>query len=114
MPSPLGRPGRGARRGKRKAPGAIGEGPFRIRVAAELSGVPAATLRAWERRYGVPAPSRTTSAYRLYSANDVEQVRRLRVLVERGVSPAEAARAVLAEPAPAGRPPPPPAAAPAP
>lgn len=73
-----------------------GAGPYRIQVAAELSGVAAATLRAWERRYGVPVPRRTASAYRLYTAEDVAQVRRMRDLVEDGgVSPAEAARVVL-------------------
>jgi MerR family transcriptional regulator, light-induced transcriptional regulator len=78
----------------------MGPGPFRIHVAAELSGVPAATLRAWERRYGVPVPRRTASAYRLYAAEDVEQVTRMRELVGQGVSPAEAARIVRAGPAP--------------
>lgn len=33
------------------------------------------TLRAWERRYGVPAPQRTPSGHRLYSQRDVEIVR---------------------------------------
>jgi MerR family transcriptional regulator, light-induced transcriptional regulator len=74
----------------------VGRGPFRIQVAADLSGVSAATLRAWERRYGVPVPRRTASAYRLYAAEDVEQVRQMRALVEQGVSPAEAARVVRA------------------
>jgi MerR family transcriptional regulator, light-induced transcriptional regulator len=75
-------------------------GPFRIQVAAELSGIPAATLRAWERRYGVPVPRRTASAYRLYTPEDVELLRRMRDLVDDGVSPAEAARVVLGSPAP--------------
>lgn len=75
-------------------------GPYRIQIAAELCGVLPATLRAWERRYGVPIPRRTASAYRLYSADDVELIRRMRELVEGGVSPAEAARSVLASAAP--------------
>jgi MerR family transcriptional regulator, light-induced transcriptional regulator len=75
-------------------------GPYRIQNAAELCGVPPATLRAWERRYGVPVPRRTAAAYRLYSADDVELVRRMRELVDGGVSAAEAARTVLAAPAP--------------
>lgn len=75
-------------------------GPYRIQIAAELCGVLPATLRAWERRYGVPIPRRTASAYRLYSADDVELVRRMRELVATGVSPAEAARTVLASAAP--------------
>lgn len=77
---------------------ALGPGPYRIQVASELSGVPAATLRAWERRYGVPVPRRTAAAYRLYSADDVDQIRRMRELVDQGVSPAEAARVVRATP----------------
>jgi hypothetical protein len=40
-------------------------------MAAELSGIPAATLRAWERRYGVPIPRRTASA--LLACVDAEQ-----------------------------------------
>lgn len=74
-------------------------GPYRIQVAAELCGVPPATLRAWERRYGVPVPRRTASAYRLYTVEDVELVKRMRELVDGGVSPSDAARIVLAIPA---------------
>ena len=47
---------------------------YRIRAVAELTGVSTATLRAWERRYGVPTPSRTASAYRLYGDEDVALV----------------------------------------
>jgi hypothetical protein len=32
----------------------VGRGPFRIHTVAELTGVPEPTLRAWERRYGIP------------------------------------------------------------
>jgi len=61
-----------------------------------MCGIAPATLRAWERRYGVPVPRRTASAYRLYTVEDVELLARMRVLVEEGVAPAEAARVVLA------------------
>lgn len=67
---------------------------YRIRAVAELTGVSTATLRAWERRYGVPAPARTASAYRLYGDDDVALVAQMRDLVESGVAPAEAARAL--------------------
>lgn len=73
-----------------------GSGPYRIRVAAELSGVSPATLRAWERRYGIPVPRRSSTAYRLYTAEDVELVQRMRGLVESGVPPSDAARTCLA------------------
>ncbi|HRI63335.1 MAG TPA: MerR family transcriptional regulator [Polyangium sp.] len=71
---------------------------YRIRTVSELTGVSSATLRAWERRYGVPAPSRTASAYRLYSDEDVALITRMRDLVKLGTAPAEAARALLGEP----------------
>lgn len=68
---------------------------YRISTVSHLTGVSTATLRAWERRYGVPTPARTASAYRLYSDADVAQVRRVSDLVKQGVSAAEAARSVL-------------------
>jgi acyl-CoA hydrolase len=70
-------------------------GRFRINVVAETTGIPEATLRAWERRYQVPKPSRTPSGYRLYSQNDVAQVKRMRELCEAGISPADAAKEIL-------------------
>jgi DNA-binding transcriptional MerR regulator len=69
-------------------------GRFRIQVVSELTAVPAPTLRAWERRYGIPTPARTASAYRLYSDHDVAMVRRLRDLCANGMSIAEAARMI--------------------
>lgn len=70
---------------------------YRIRTVSELTSVSSATLRAWERRYGVPAPSRTASAYRLYSDEDVALIIKMRDLVKTGTAPAEAARALLGE-----------------
>jgi MerR family transcriptional regulator, light-induced transcriptional regulator len=98
MATPSRQLGGSALRGREAASPAPGAGPFRIRTVAALSGVPATTLRAWERRYGVPAPGRTASAYRLYTADDVERVRRLRALVEQGVSPSDAAQKLRAAP----------------
>jgi DNA-binding transcriptional MerR regulator len=69
-----------------------GQGRYRIHAVAELTGIPEATLRAWERRYNVPVPLRTASGYRLYSHMDVEQVRRMRELCAAGMSPADAAK----------------------
>lgn len=72
-------------------------GKYRIQTVAEMTGVSAATLRAWERRYGVPVPSRTDSSYRVYSEADVEMIRRVRELCEGGMAPAEATRLVFEE-----------------
>lgn len=62
-----------------------------------MTGISAATLRQWERRYGVPSPDRTDSAYRLYGQQDIDQIRRMVSLGEQGISPSEAARMVKAE-----------------
>jgi DNA-binding transcriptional MerR regulator len=70
-------------------------GRFRIQVVSRLSGVPPATLRAWERRYGVPSPARTSAAYRLYDESDIVLIRRMRELVESGMAASDAARLVL-------------------
>jgi MerR family transcriptional regulator, light-induced transcriptional regulator len=72
----------------------IGEGRYRIHTVSELTGVPEATLRAWERRYAVPVPERTPSGYRLYSHRDVELVKRMRELTDKGMAPVDAARLV--------------------
>lgn len=68
---------------------------YRIHAVAEMTGVPAPTLRAWERRYGIPRPGRSESSYRLYSDADVAEVRHLVVLQTRGLAPSEAARLLL-------------------
>jgi MerR family transcriptional regulator, light-induced transcriptional regulator len=83
-----------------------GSGRYRIHAVAELTGVPEATLRAWERRYAVPVPVRTPSGYRLYSPKDVDQVKRMRELCASGMAPVDAAK-MVSEP---GRPVPPPIA----
>ena len=70
------------------------QGRYRIHAVAELTGVPEATLRAWERRYAVPTPLRTPSGYRLYSHKDVELVKRMRELCGGGMAPVDAAKVV--------------------
>lgn len=73
----------------------IVEGPYRIATVAELTGVPEPTLRAWERRYGIPTPERTASGYRLYGAQQVRQVLEMRRLSDEGMAAAEAAKLLL-------------------
>lgn len=72
-------------------------GRYRIQTVAELTGVPASTLRAWEQRYGFPAPERTASAYRLYTDADVARIVRVRALCDSGMAAAEAVAAVMRE-----------------
>lgn len=56
-----------------------------IRTISRLTGVNPVTLRAWERRYGLFRPVRTAKGHRLYTHGDVELIRRVVALVERGV-----------------------------
>jgi MerR family transcriptional regulator, light-induced transcriptional regulator len=64
---------------------------YRIQAVSRMTGVPAHTLRAWERRYGVPTPQRTDSAYRLYTEVDVDLIRRLKARTDAGMAPSQAA-----------------------
>ena len=75
-----------------------GAAQLRIGELARRTGVATELLRAWERRYGLLAPERTDSGYRLYSDADVRRVRRMRELLATGLSAAEAARQAAAEP----------------
>jgi DNA-binding transcriptional MerR regulator/methylmalonyl-CoA mutase cobalamin-binding subunit len=70
---------------------------LRIGALSKRAGVSEHVLRAWETRYGLLAPTRSPSGYRLYSDSDVRRVQRMRSFLAQGLSAAEAARAVLAE-----------------
>ena len=70
---------------------------YRIQVVSQMTGVPSATLRAWERRYGFPQPNRSDSSYRLYSDTDVSSIKRLKQMCEEGISPSEAVRLLKQE-----------------
>jgi MerR family transcriptional regulator, light-induced transcriptional regulator len=67
---------------------------YTIKRVSEMVGVPVATLRAWQRRYGVVNPGRSNSGYRLYGSRDIAVLRRMQSLVASGWSPKEAAAAV--------------------
>lgn len=69
-------------------------GMYTIKHAADLTGVPEATLRAWERRYGVVAPERSEGGYRLYHDADLDRLRQMRDLVAQGWAPRQAAERV--------------------
>src|SRR4051794_40673866 len=85
---------------------------YTIKQASRLTGVTEASLRAWERRYGVVEPRRTASGYRVYDHDAVAALSTMRRLVDTGWSPAEAARAVReGEVPPEAAPEPPPSGA---
>lgn len=61
-----------------------GANGYRIGAVSRLTGVPADTLRVWERRYEVTTPVRTASGTRLYAPEDVARLTLIKRLVERG------------------------------
>src|SRR3954466_3128887 len=68
---------------------------YTIKRAAELTGISVATLRAWERRYGVVHPQRSDGGYRLYGPDDVRALAIMNSLVNEGWSAREAAAETL-------------------
>jgi methanogenic corrinoid protein MtbC1 len=62
-----------------------------IGALAQATGVPADTLRTWERRYGFPAPStRTEGTHRRYPIETVERIRLVLQALDLGHKPSVA------------------------
>jgi len=64
---------------------------FTVSGAARQLGIPAATLRTWERRHGIGPLGRSAGGHRRYTSDDLIRLRAMRTLVETGVPPAQAA-----------------------
>ena len=69
-----------------------------------MLGIPAATIRNWEERYGTIVPERSSGGHRLYSRDQVEQLRFIATEVGRGLSAADAHR-LLSDEGRGGQPP---------
>lgn len=63
---------------------------YNTRAVVQRTGVPADTFRAWERRYGIPKPERTSGNHRLYSERDVSVITWLRDQTQRGMTISQA------------------------
>jgi DNA-binding transcriptional MerR regulator len=70
---------------------------FPISRIAKLTGIAPVTLRAWERRYGLPKPRRTASGHRVYSTEEVELIQRVTALMEQGYTVSRAMERVRME-----------------
>ena len=64
-------------------------------VAARLE-VPIATLRSWNRRYGLGPPRHLPGRHRLYSETDIAVMRHMRDLIGQGANPGTAALSAMA------------------
>lgn len=65
--------------------------------AAARLGVAPATVRSWERRYGLAPAGRSSGGHRRYTPADLAVLLRMQQLFDAGLSPAAAAREALSE-----------------
>ncbi len=59
---------------------------FNLKAVLFETGLVADTLRAWERRYGLPTPNRSAGGHRLYSQYDIETIKWLIARQAEGLS----------------------------
>jgi MerR family transcriptional regulator, light-induced transcriptional regulator len=59
---------------------------YNIKAVSRLVGLLPVTLRAWERRYGLPAPQRGGQGYRLYTEHDLRTLRWLKNQIDSGLN----------------------------
>ena len=59
---------------------------FNLKAVVNETGLKPDTLRAWERRYGLPNPERTPGGHRLYSQRDVDLLKWLILRQDEGLS----------------------------
>jgi CheY-like chemotaxis protein len=71
-------------------------GVYSIGAVARMLELPVATIRNWEQRYAAVVPERSAGGQRLYSRDQVEQLRYVASQVARGLSASDAHR-LLAE-----------------
>ena len=59
---------------------------YNLKAVVRETGLKPDTLRAWERRYGVPEPDRTGGGHRLYSQQDINTLKWLLARQDEGLS----------------------------
>src|SRR5437763_16196884 len=74
----------------------VDEPGLSVGAVARRLGVAPATLRTWNRRYGIGAQQLSRGRHRRYTAEDVARLQHMHRLILRGVAPGDAAAAVLA------------------
>jgi MerR family transcriptional regulator, light-induced transcriptional regulator len=74
------------------------DAPLTVAAVARRLGVAPATLRTWDRRYGLGPSEHAAGAHRRYLREDLARLLTMRRLTLEGVAPSEAARTALAVP----------------
>ena len=67
---------------------------YNIGIVSRMTGIPVATLRVWERRYGFPNATRTAGGHRLCSEREVMRLRWVKARVDDGMQTGQAIRAL--------------------
>src|SRR5690625_2767 len=83
-----------ARQLRSRTGGRVTRGKYTVTEVEERTGVPASTLRQWERRYGFPKPERSESGYRLYSEQDLVFILAMKEHIAEGIPASRAAQLV--------------------
>ncbi|MFU8803617.1 MAG: MerR family transcriptional regulator [Bradymonadaceae bacterium] len=73
------------------------ENPLNIGALATATGVPADTIRTWERRYGFPDAHRNGAGHRTYGIDAVEEVRLIKAVLDHGYRPSQLRDCSLAD-----------------
>jgi CheY-like chemotaxis protein len=69
---------------------------YSISAVAKTVGVPVATLRTWEDRYGLVVPERSAGRHRLYTRDQLDQLKFVKAQMDAGASASEAHRLLQA------------------
>jgi MerR-like DNA binding protein/GAF domain-containing protein len=75
-----------------------------LKAVSQRTGIPAATLRTWERRYGFLRPLRSSGGYRLYGEEEIARIQQVKYLLDQGIRIGAAMEAVTGGPELAGAP----------
>jgi len=68
---------------------------YRIGDVAEILGIPASTLRFWEKEFTIIKPKRTAKNIRLYTPADIETIKMIHYLVKEKGLKLDAAQAMI-------------------
>ena len=84
----------------------VDEPHLTVSGAARRLGIAPATLRTWDRRYGIGPTEHARGRHRRYSADDMARLELMQRALMQGAAPAEAARYARTRGAAAARAPP--------
>jgi DNA-binding transcriptional MerR regulator len=73
---------------------------YNLKAVVQQTGIPAQSLRAWEKRYGIISPVRKPNGHRVYPRSEVEKLLRLKALMAQGMTIGQAAGQLGAAPVP--------------